>query len=62
MTFRVTTKCLKQASNATLADIRFKFADINVNTVATSLSNLKVSKATGMDNIPAKILKMSYRI
>ncbi len=43
-------------------DIRFKFADINVNNVAASLSNLKVSKATGMDNIPAKILKMSSYI
>ncbi len=43
-------------------DIRFKFADINVNNVATSLSDLKVSKATGMDNTPAKTLKMSSYI
>ncbi len=50
---------MPEASIERYPDIRFKFADINVNNVATSLSNLKVSKATGMDNIPAKILKMS---
>ena len=41
---------------------RFTFADIDVNNVAVSLSNLKTSKATGMNNIPAKILKMSSYI
>ena len=40
-------------------NIRFKFANINVSNVAMNLSNLKVSKATGMDNLPAKILKIS---
>ena len=35
-------------------DIRFKFPNINVSNVAIGLSNLKASKATGMDNIPAK--------
>ena len=43
-------------------DLRFTFADIDVNNVAISLSNLKTSKATGMDNIPAKILKMTSYI
>jgi hypothetical protein len=37
------------------------FVDINVNNVAIRLS-LKVSKATEMDNIPAKVLKMSSYI
>ena len=40
-------------------NIRFKFANINVSNVAMNLSNLKVSKAMGMDNLPAKILKIS---
>ena len=53
---------MPEASTERYPDIRFKFADINVNKVTTSLSNLKVSKATGMDNIPAKILKMSSYI
>ena len=30
-----------------------------VSNVAMNLSNLKVSKATGVDNLPAKILKIS---
>ncbi len=41
---------------------RFVFAQISQINVATSLRQLKVSKATGMDNIPAKILKMSADI
>ena len=40
-------------------NIRFKFANINVSNVAMNLSNLKVSKATGMDNLSARILKIS---
>ena len=40
-------------------NIQFKFANINVSNVAMNLSNLKASKATGMDNLPAKILKIS---
>ena len=35
-------------------NIRFKFANINVTNVAMNLSNLRASKATGMDNLPAK--------
>ena len=41
------------------SNIRFKFANINVSNVAMNLSSLKVSKATEMDNLPAKILKIS---
>ena len=41
---------------------RFVFSQINQINVATSLRRLKVSKATGMDNIPAKILKISADI
>ena len=40
-------------------NIRFKFANINVSTVAMNLRNLKASKTTGMNNLPAKILKIS---
>ena len=40
-------------------NIRFKFGNVNVSNVAMNLSNLKASKATGMDNLPAKILKIS---
>ncbi len=41
---------------------RFVFAQISQINVATSLRQLEVSKATGMDNMPAKILKMSADI
>ena len=41
---------------------RFVFSQISQINVATSLRRLKVSKATGMDSIPAKILKMSVDI
>ena len=40
-------------------NIRFKFANIDINNVAMNLSNLKASKATGTDNLPAKVLKIS---
>ena len=36
---------------------RFYFSDISVSNVALRLQNLKASKATGVDNIPAKVLK-----
>lgn len=42
--------------------IRFRFSEISLINVVSSLKKLKVSKATGMDNIPAKILKMSADI
>ena len=41
---------------------RFVFSQISQIDVATSLRRLKVPKATGMDSIPAKILKMSAHI
>ena len=37
--------------------IRFYFSDISVSNVALRLQNFKASKATGVDNIPAKVLK-----
>ena len=36
---------------------RFYFSDISVRSVALRFRNLKASKATGVDNIPAKVLK-----
>ena len=42
--------------------IRFRSPDISVSNVVTSLKNLKVSKATGMDYMPAKALKMTVHI
>jgi hypothetical protein len=41
---------------------RFYFSDITVSNVALRLQNLKASKATGMDSIPAKVLKASSHI
>ena len=41
---------------------RVVFSQISQINVATSLRRLKVAKATGMDNIPAKILKISVNI
>lgn len=41
---------------------QFIFSEIDQNNVTRSLKLLKVSKATGVDNIPAKILKMSADI
>lgn len=43
-------------------DICFNFSDINVSSVALRLQNLKASKATGLDNIPAKVLKVISHI
>ncbi|CAB4006630.1 Hypothetical predicted protein, partial [Paramuricea clavata] len=41
---------------------RFYFSDISVSNVALRLQNLKASKATGVDNIPAKFLKAASQI
>jgi hypothetical protein len=41
---------------------RFYFSDISVSNVALRLQNLKASKATGVDNIPAKVLKAASHI
>ena len=37
----------------------FHFSEINVDQVLTNLKQLEASKATGIDKIPAKILKIS---
>jgi hypothetical protein len=42
--------------------IRFYFSDICVSNVALRLQNFKASKATGIDNIPAKVLKAASHI
>ena len=41
---------------------RFEFSPILVDSVASTLNGLKASKATGLDKIPAKILKLSSNI
>ena len=41
---------------------RFYFSDISVSNVALRLQHLKASKATGIDNIPAKVLKAASHI
>ena len=52
----------QDCSNSYLG-LRFVFSQISQINVATSLRQFKVSKATGMDNIPAiKILKISADI
>ena len=40
----------------------FHFSEINVDQVLTNLKQLEASKATGIDKIPAKILKISANI
>ena len=40
----------------------FHFRTISVNSVALRLSSLSASKSTGMDNIPAKVLKITANI
>ena len=40
----------------------FKFRAISEQEVITELSNLKVSKSTGLDTIPARVLKISVNI
>jgi hypothetical protein len=41
---------------------RFYFSDISASNVALRLQNLKASKATGVDNISAKVLKAASHI
>ena len=43
----------------TRLDIQFKFSEINPNEVFLQLSKLKLSKSTGVDNIPYRVLKLS---
>ena len=49
-------------SNATNLDTRFCFSPISITTTLNNLNKLKTSKATGLDKIPAKSLKISSTI
>ena len=40
----------------------FRFSNIPVKNFALTLKNLKVSKSTGLDKIPAKVLKIASSI
>ena len=44
------------------SDTFLKFSVIHVDSVASTLRGLKACKATGLDNIPAKIIKLSADI
>ena len=44
------------------SDTFFKLSPISVDSVASTLRGLKTCKATGLDKIPAKILKLSANI
>ncbi len=44
------------------SDTFFKLSPISVDSVASTLRGLKACKATGLDKIPAKILKLSANI
>ena len=43
-------------------DIIFNFSEIHIDEVRQQLSNLKISKSTGVDNIQAKVLKLAASI
>ena len=43
-------------------NVNFKFHEISLEEVIWQLRNLKTSKATGIDNIPAKVLKISAEV
>ena len=43
-------------------DIIFNFSEIHLKEVTQQLSNLKILKSTGVDNIPAKALKLAASI
>ena len=45
-----------------MSNSTFYFSQINVENVALTLHNLKANKSTGLDKIPAKILKLSSDI
>ena len=45
-----------------MIDSSFVFQYINVDNVKSSLMNLKMNKSTGLDKIPAKMLKLSADI
>ena len=43
-------------------NVNFKFHEVSLDEVIWQLQNLKTSKATGIDNIPAKVLKISAEV
>ena len=43
-------------------NVNFKFREISLEEVIWQLRNRKTSKATGIDNIPAKVLKISAEV
>jgi hypothetical protein len=45
-----------------MSNSSFYFSQINVENVALALQNLKANKSTGLDKIPAKIVKLSSDI
>ncbi len=47
---------------ASMSNSTFYFSQINVENVALTLHNLQANKSTGLDKIPAKILKLSSDI
>ena len=48
--------------NRSTLNTSFLFEYINIDNVTTSLMNLKTKKSTGLDKIPAKVLKLSADI
>ena len=48
--------------NCSTLNTSFLFEYINIDNVTTSLMNLKTKKSTGLDKIPAKVLKLSADI
>ena len=48
-------------SNPSL-DTTFRFHSIEVNNIVLALTNLKLNKSTGLDKIPAKVLRLSADI
>ena len=43
-------------------DIVLNFSEIHIDEVTQQLSNLKISKSAGVDNIPAKVLKLAASV
>ena len=44
------------------SNINFKFSEISMDDIICQLRNLKISKSTGIDNIPAIALKLSAEV
>ena len=56
------TYAIESLETDSFSTILFHFRTISVNSVALRLSKLLASKSTGMDNIPAKVLKITANI